>query len=115
MFAASSTFTLVSTVLSKEENPPIQKILNADISMIFDECTPYPATYEEAKASMLLSQEWAYRSKVSFIGSQNALFGIVQGGMYEDLRDESLLGLSKIGFDGKVGRLAGKPQPNQKC
>ena len=86
--------------LGPEESISIQKNLNADIAMIFDECTPYPATYEEAKSSMLLSQEWAYRSKESFFGSKNALFGIIQGGMYEDLREESLVQLSNIGFDG---------------
>jgi len=102
--------------LGPEESIEIQKILNADISMIFDECTPYPATYEEAQASMKLSQEWAYRSKESFVGSKNALFGIVQGGMYEDLREESLLGLSKIGFDGyAIGGLSvGEPKAEMK-
>ena len=86
--------------LGPEESMDIQKKLNADIAMIFDECTPYPATYEDTKNSMLLSQEWAYRSKETFSGSKNALFGIIQGGMYEDLREDSLEKLSKIGFDG---------------
>ena len=86
--------------ISPEKSIEIQKKLNSDIAMIFDECTPYPSTYEEAEASMLLSQEWAYRSKESFIGSKNALFGIIQGGMYEDLRENSLKELTKINFDG---------------
>ena len=102
--------------LGPEESMNIQKELNADIAMIFDECTPYPATYEEAKSSMLLSQEWAYRSKESFLGSKNSLFGIIQGGMYEDLREESLAKLSNIGFDGyAIGGLSvGEPKTEMK-
>jgi queuine tRNA-ribosyltransferase len=98
--------------LGPEESIEIQKNLNSDIAMIFDECTPYPATYEETKISMLLSQEWAYRSKESFLGSKNALFGIIQGGMYEDLREDSLAQLSNIGFDGyAIGGLSvGEPK-----
>jgi len=76
--------------LSHEVSMQIQAQLNSDIAMIFDECTPYPATFAEAKESMQLSKEWAYRSKDSFQSKNNALFGIVQGGMYEDLRSESL-------------------------
>ena len=78
----------------------IQKILNSDIAMIFDECTPYPATHDEAKKSMQLSNNWAYRSKDEFEESKNALFGIIQGGMFEDLREDSLKELTSIGFDG---------------
>ena len=102
--------------LGPEESIEIQKKLNADIAMIFDECTPYPATYEEAKSSMLLSQEWAYRSKESFLGSKNALFGIIQGGMYEDLREDSLTQLSNIGFNGyAIGGLSvGEPKTEMK-
>ena len=76
----------------------IQKVLNSDIVMIFDECTPYPATHAEAADSMRLSLRWARRSRDEFekVGNSNALFGIVQGGMYEDLRDESLAGLAGI-------------------
>ena len=98
--------------MGPEESMKIQKILNSDIAMIFDECTPYPATYDEAKKSMLLSNDWAYRSKVSFEGSKNALFGIIQGGMFKDLREESLKELTSIGFDGyAIGGLSvGEPK-----
>jgi queuine tRNA-ribosyltransferase len=78
----------------------IQRVLNADIVMVFDECTPYPAEYDQARDSMQLSLRWAERSKRAHEGNGNALFGIVQGGMHEPLRDESLEGLKKIGFDG---------------
>src|SRR2546427_11673553 len=76
-------------LLRPEESMRIQIALNSDIAMAFDECTAYPASEAQAGASMRLSMRWAKRSKDSF-QSQNALFGIVQGGMYEDLRDESL-------------------------
>ena len=78
----------------------IQRVLNADIVMVFDECTPYPATETETRTSMQLSLRWAARSKAAHAGNANALFGIVQGGVYEGLRDESLAGLAAIGFDG---------------
>lgn len=88
--------------LSPEISMQIQHVLNSDIVMIFDECTPYPATHEEAAKSMRLSMRWAQRSRDEHnkLENSNALFGIVQGGMYEDLRDESLAGLDNIGFDG---------------
>ena len=86
--------------LSPEESMRIQRVLNSDIVMVFDECTPYPATFEQARDSMQLSLRWAERSQRAHHGNPNALFGIVQGGMYEDLRDESLAGLVRIGFDG---------------
>jgi queuine tRNA-ribosyltransferase len=86
--------------LSPEESMRIQRVLNSDIVMVFDECTPYPATHEQARASMALSLRWAARSRAAHGGNANALFGIVQGGMYEALRDESLCGLTHIGFDG---------------
>src|SRR6476661_4244996 len=86
--------------LTPEESMRIQRVLDSDIVMIFDECTGYPATREQAAASMRLSLDWAARSKRAHQGNANALFGIVQGGMYEDLRDESLGGLEEIGFDG---------------
>ena len=86
--------------LTPEESMRIQRVLNSDVVMIFDECTPYPATREEAAKSMRMSLRWAERSKKAHEGNPNALFGIVQGGMYENLRDESLAGLSQIGFDG---------------
>jgi queuine tRNA-ribosyltransferase len=98
-------------VLTPEESMRIQTALNSDIAMVFDECTGYPATHAEAAASMRLSMRWAKRSKQSF-RSSNALFGIVQGGMYEPLREESLDELERIGFDGyAVGGLAvGEPK-----
>jgi len=86
--------------LTPEESMRIQRVLDADIVMVFDECTPYPADYEQARASMELSLRWADRSKRAHEGNRNALFGIVQGGMHEALRDESLAGLRNIGFDG---------------
>ena len=98
--------------LTPEESMRIQKVLNSDIVMIFDECTPYPATHLEAKKSMELSLRWAKRSKDAHQGNSNALFGIIQGGMYEDLRDISLAGLVDIDFDGfAIGGLSvGEPK-----
>jgi queuine tRNA-ribosyltransferase len=122
--------------LSPEESMRIQQVLNSDIAMVFDECSPYPATREETAASMELSMRWARRSKVALfaagfqeagsarVGGQseptlskgssngNALFGIVQGGMMEDLRDVSREGLVEIGFDGyAIGGLSvGEPK-----
>ena len=98
--------------LSPEESMRIQKVLNSDIAMIFDECTPYPADERTAGESMRLSLRWAERSKRSHEGNTNALFGIVQGGMHEHLRDESLAGLAAIGFDGyAIGGLSvGEPK-----
>jgi queuine tRNA-ribosyltransferase len=82
--------------------------------MIFDECTPYPATHDEARKSMQMSLRWAKRSRDEFdrLENPNSLFGIIQGSVYEDLRDESLKGLLEIGFDGyAVGGLAvGEPK-----
>ena len=101
--------------LSPEISMEIQKVLNSDIVMIFDECTPYPATHEEAQKSLQLSLRWAKRCKEhhhNFLENKNALFGIIQGGMYEDLRDESLNGLLEVGFDGyAIGGLSvGEPK-----
>ncbi len=98
--------------LGPEEAIDIQRKLGSDIVMIFDECTPYPATEAEARESMELSLRWAARSKVAHGDSCSALFGIVQGGMYEHLRDESLAGLTEIGFDGyAIGGLSvGEPK-----
>ena len=100
--------------LTPEESMRIQTVLNSDIVMIFDECTPYPATHTEARLSMEMSMRWARRSRDSFdaLGNKNGLFGIVQGGMYEDLRDISLQGLEEIGFDGyAIGGLSvGEPK-----
>lgn len=101
-----------SCFLTPEESMRIQKVLNSDIVMIFDECTPYPATVKQASDSMQLSLRWAKRSKAAHEGNPNALFGIIQGGMYEDLRDISLNGLVDIGFDGyAIGGLSvGEPK-----
>lgn len=101
--------------LSPEVSMEIQKTLNSDIVMIFDECTPYPATHEEAQKSLQLSLRWAKRCKTHHhdeLNNSNALFGIIQGGMYEDLREESLTGLLEIGFDGyAIGGLSvGEPK-----
>jgi queuine tRNA-ribosyltransferase len=98
--------------LTPEEAMNIQRVLDSDIAMVFDECTGYPATREHAGESMRLSLRWAERSRRAFAGSGNALFGIVQGGMYEDLRDESLAGLTAIGFDGYAvgGVSVGEPK-----
>ena len=105
--------------LTPEESMRIQTELNSDIAMVFDECTPYmindrPATPEEAAVSMRMSLRWARRSRESFdaLKNPNALFGIVQGGMFENLRDESLEGLKEIGFHGyAIGGLSvGEPK-----
>lgn len=100
--------------MDAEKSMEIQKDLGSDIVMIFDECTPYPATYDEAKKSMEMSLRWAQRSRDHFdkLENPNALFGIVQGGIHEDLRDISTKGLTEIGFDGyAVGGLAvGEPK-----
>ncbi len=98
--------------LSPEIAIQVQRDLGSDIVMIFDECTPYPATEKQAKESMELSLRWADRSKKAHEGNPAALFGIVQGGMYESLRDRSLQGLTDIGFDGyAIGGLSvGEPK-----
>jgi len=102
--------------LSPEESMRIQHTLNSDVVMVFDECTPYPADEREAAASMRLSLRWAQRSKRAHEGNRNALFGIVQGGMHEALRDESLAGLTDIGFDGyAIGGLSvGEPKEDMR-
>jgi len=110
--------------LTPEESMRIQVALDSDIAMVFDECTPYeidgrPATMDEAASSMRLSLRWAQRSRETFdrlsetSARSNALFGIVQGGMVEALRDESIAGLTAIGFDGyAIGGLSvGEPKP----
>ncbi|MBK7365266.1 MAG: tRNA guanosine(34) transglycosylase Tgt [Nitrosomonas sp.] len=98
--------------LSPEESMRIQRILNSDIVMIFDECTPYLVDFSIVKASMELSLRWAERSKRAHEGNSNALFGIVQGGMHEHLREQSLGELVQIGFDGyAIGGLSvGEPK-----
>ncbi len=98
--------------LTPEEAMRIQRTLDSDIVMVFDECTGYPATHELAAESMRRSARWAERSKRAHAGNANALFGIVQGGMYEDLRDASLAALAAIGFDGYAigGVSVGEPK-----
>ena len=102
--------------LSPEESMRIQRTLNSDVVMIFDECTPYPADEREAASSMQLSLRWAERSRRAHEGNANALFGIVQGGMHERLRDESLTALQGIGFDGyAIGGLSvGEPKEDMR-
>ncbi|WP_182440084.1 tRNA guanosine(34) transglycosylase Tgt [Colwellia sp. RSH04] len=99
-------------MLTPERSMEVQRSLNSDIVMIFDECTPYPATHKESKDSMELSLRWAQRSKDAHGDSINALFGIIQGGMYEDLREVSVKGLKAIEFDGyAIGGLSvGEPK-----
>ncbi len=99
-------------LLTPEKSMQVQRDLGSDIVMIFDECTPHPATESEARLSMELSLRWAKRSKAEHGDNPSALFGIIQGGMYEDLRDISLKGLEDIGFDGyAIGGLSvGEPK-----
>jgi queuine tRNA-ribosyltransferase len=100
--------------ISPEISMDIQRVLNSDIVMIFDECTPYPATEAEAEQSMQLSLRWAKRCKAQHLNNDNpnALFGIIQGSMYPQLRQQSLEGLLEIGFDGyAIGGLSvGEPK-----
>nr|WP_286198109.1 tRNA guanosine(34) transglycosylase Tgt [Salinisphaera sp. G21_0] len=86
--------------LNPEISMQVQRELGSDIVMIFDECTPGDANEEQARTSMELSLRWAARSKAAHGESPSALFGIIQGGMFEELRDVSLAGLTEIGFDG---------------
>ena len=103
-----------AVLLTPERSMQVQKDLDADIVMIFDECTPYPASEEEARRSMEMSLRWAARSRAEFDALQNpnALFCIVQGGMHLPLREVSIAGLRQIGFDGyAIGGLAvGEPK-----
>ncbi len=94
--------------LTPERSIEVQRLLGADVTMVFDECTPYPATEEEAATSMRLSMRWAQRCRDAFVSRPGyALFGIVQGGMYGELRAESAESLRQIGFDGyAIGGLA---------
>jgi queuine tRNA-ribosyltransferase len=98
--------------LGPEESMRIQRVLDSDVVMIFDECTPYPATEKVARESMELSLRWAERSRRAHEGNDAALFGIVQGGTHPALRTRSVAGLVDIGFDGyAVGGLAvGEPE-----
>ena len=95
----SSPYDGKKIFMTPEESIKIQENLGSDIVMVFDECTDYPASYEDAKKSMELSMRWAKRCKVAHT-SKSALFGIVQGGMYKDLREESLNKLIDIDFNG---------------
>lgn len=98
--------------LDPEKSMAVQRALGSDIVMIFDECTPYPATYEQAQTSMQLSLRWAQRCKVAHGDNKSALFGIVQGGMYPALRRESLAALKELNFDGYAlgGLSVGEPK-----
>ncbi len=98
--------------IDPERSMQVQRDLGSDVVMIFDECTPYPATHQEAKDSMEMSLRWAKRSKDAHGDNPSALFGIIQGGMYKDLREVSLDGLTDIGFDGyAIGGLSvGEPK-----
>ena len=101
--------------LTPEESMHIQQVLDSDIAMAFDECTPYPATEAEAEQSMELSMRWAARCRSAFRSSSNALFGIVQGGVYPHLRARSVERLQGIGFEGyAIGGLAvGEPKEDR--
>lgn len=98
--------------LGPEDAIKVQHRLGSDVVMVFDECTPYPATEQEAKKSMELSMRWAKRCRSAHGNSAAALFGIVQGGMFQELRDESLQRLIEIGFDGYAlgGLSVGEPK-----
>ncbi|HEV2614399.1 MAG TPA: tRNA guanosine(34) transglycosylase Tgt [Gammaproteobacteria bacterium] len=98
--------------LSPEKSMEVQRALGSDIVMVLDECTPYPAEYQVASDSMEMSLRWAKRCKIAHEGNPSALFGIIQGGMYEDLREKSLAGLIEIDFDGyAIGGLSvGEPK-----
>lgn len=98
--------------LGPEDAIKVQHRLGSDVVMVFDECTPYPATAQEAKKSMELSMRWAKRCRSAHGNSEAALFGIVQGGMFKELRDESLQRLIEIGFDGYAlgGLSVGEPK-----
>ncbi len=102
-------------LLTPEESMRIQHVLDSDIVMIFDECLEHPASEQATADSMQLSLRWAERSRRAHVGNRNALFGIVQGGMYEAQREESLAGLTAIGFDGyAIGGLSvGEPKDDR--
>ena len=114
--AFSSPFNGEKIMLTPEYSIEIQRILDSDIAMIFDECLEYPATHKQTQKSMELSLRWAQRSHEAFKGSPNNLFAIVQGGMYEDLRLKSLEGLMKHDFQGFAlgGLSVGEPKEDMK-
>lgn len=101
--------------LTPEKSMAVQRALNSDIVMVLDECTPYPVDITQAEYSMQLSLRWAERCKIAHQGNPSALFGIVQGGIYADLRERSLQQLVNIGFDGyAVGGLSvGEPKADR--
>ena len=101
--------------LDPERSIQVQRELGSDVVMVFDECTPYPADEKQARESMELSMRWAARSKQAHGDSPSALFGIVQGGMHEQLRSESVQSLQDIGFDGyAIGGLSvGEPKADR--
>ncbi|MFN9390618.1 MAG: tRNA guanosine(34) transglycosylase Tgt [Betaproteobacteria bacterium] len=103
-------------LLTPEKSMEIQRVLDSDVAMVFDECTPWPASEQAAEQSMRLSLRWARRSREAFASGRNALFGIVQGGMYEGLREQSLAGLLEIGFEGyAIGGLSvGEPKEDMR-
>ena len=103
-------------MLTPEKSMEIQRVLGSDIVMILDECTPYPADWDTVRRSMELSLRWAERSQKAHGDNPNALFGIVQGGMYEDLRERSLAKLMDIGFDGYAlgGLSVGEPKADMR-
>jgi len=101
--------------LGPEESMAVQRALGSDIVMIFDECTPHPADEETARVSMELSLRWAARSKTAHGDNPSALFGIVQGGMYEHLREQSLAGLTEIGFGGYAIVACRSASPRKTC
>jgi queuine tRNA-ribosyltransferase len=99
-------------LLTPEKSMEVQRVLDSDVVMVLDECTPWPVAHDAAEASMERSLRWAARSKAAHAGNRNALFGIVQGGMYPDLRERSVEGLLRTGFDGyAIGGLSvGEPK-----
>lgn len=101
-----------SHTLTPKKAIEIQEALGSDIMMCLDECTPYPATHEESRKSLELTLRWARQCKMDTKSTTGALFGIVQGGMYSDLRAESIAGLLEIGFDGYAlgGLSVGEPK-----
>ena len=107
-----SPFDGATVFMGPEESIAVQHSLNSDIVMSFDDCTPYPASVQEAQKSMELSMRWAERSKKAFNNPNGALFGIIQGGLYPEIREQSLERLEQIGFDGyAVGGLSvGEPK-----
>lgn len=112
-----STIDGKEIMLTPELSVEIQETLGSDIHMVLDECTPYPATHEEAKTSMEMSLRWAKRSREAKTKDELCQFGIVQGGVYEDLRKQSIDGLMEIGFEGMAigGLSVGEPKEHMRA